>query len=306
MLEEYKTLYQQEADKIAEWKKINKNQLCNLFINETNKEKKNSYFSAIVCNYWYMIAKYYNMSKNIAQIEDVYGWLIDTIMYVLDNHVWTNPNSSLYKDPNGPDKAINRNISCRRYTAYQTFNRQKRKPSYLNVSWDDIADRCEIDTLMEDFDSPINIDINNLIRNCFLKQQYMTAFIIDNIAYGNTFKTVTESVKSAELEKKENKKSDREAIRMAKCDEKGKDYTPVYAYTISYNVFSPKKLVSRLKNLSEDDASFFASRYGLPEDVVEDKLINYCKNCSNSALKKLIDTTLQTLKLNFNRGNLGC
>ena len=306
MLDEYRLIYQSEADKIPDWKNINKNKLCVLCAEETSTSKKNAYFSAIVCNYWYLISKYFNMSKNIATPEDVYNWVIDTIAYVLDNHVWTDPNSSLYNDPNGPDKAINRNLSCRRYTAYQTFNRQKRKPSYLSVSWDDIADRCEIDTILEDFDEPTNLDIHNLIRNCFLKKQYMTAFIIDNIAYGNTFKTVTESVKNKEKEEQENKQLDRDARKMAREASKGKDYTPVYAYTISYSVFSSKKLVQRLKGLCEEDVPYFAERYDLPEDIVKDKLIHYCMDCPSSQLKKLINSTLQTLRLNFNEGRLEC
>ena len=94
---------------------------------------------------------------------------------------------------------------------------------------------------------------------------------------------------------------------MANYEAKGKDYTPVYAYTITYNVFSSKKLVTRLKNLTEEDAPYFAERYNLPEELVKDKLIKYCQDCPTSTLKKLINTTLQTLKLKYNEeGRLEC
>ena len=279
MLEEYKSIYQNEADKIPNWKTINKNQLCRLFVEEPSKERKNSYFSAIVCNYWHLIPKYYNMSQNIATVEDVYNWVIDTIVYVLDNHVWTDPKSSLYKDVNGPDKAINKNLSCRRYTAYQAFNRQKRKPSYLNVSWEEIADRCEIDTLTEEFMEPQDLDINNLIRNCFVKKQYMTAFIIDNIAYGDTFSLYSET--------KEGKKSKQDEDSEAFKNESG------------YVVFNKLWLEKRLKKLSPADAQYFANRYDLPLEVVEDKLINYLAKASNKDIKNLIKNTLDDLKNNF-------
>ena len=49
MLEEYKKLCKASADIIPNWEKIDKNKLCNLYIqNESNSELANAYLSGII------------------------------------------------------------------------------------------------------------------------------------------------------------------------------------------------------------------------------------------------------------------
>ena len=115
------------------------------------------------------------MSSNIASTEDVYNWLIDSITYALHHKAWRNPKSSIYNDPNGPDKVINRQIRCRRYTAYQSFNRYKRKPQYTDMSLDDINDEdlsLRADIMTEDVGNDVinEITIHNIIKTCFENQ----------------------------------------------------------------------------------------------------------------------------------------
>lgn len=283
MLDEYRQLYEQEASKIKDWKKINKNTLCNLYVDEKSPVLKNAYFSAIVANYWYLIVSNYNTSKSIATQEDVYDWLLESILYALKHVSWRNPKSSIYQDPNGPDKVINRCMKCRRLTYYQQMNRMKRKDGFGTLSLDEIQEiyNENTDAIMDtsEMDIQEELSIKNLIKNCFKMKKYITAFIIDNIAYGDTFSLYSET--------KEGKKSKQDEDSEAFKNESG------------YVVFNKLWLEKRLKKLSPADAQYFANRYDLPLEVVEDKLINYLAKASNKDIKNLIKNTLDDLKNNF-------
>ena len=289
MLEEYKQTYMNSANRISNWRDINKNTLCNMYIDETNPMKKESYFSAIVCNYWGYIYKFYGISSNIATVYDVYNWLIDSIVYALEHKAWRNPKSSIYQDPNGPDKVINRQIRCRRFTAYQNFNRYKRKPQFMDVSIDELDDEgynssayCDPTDMGKEVRGEVTI--NNLIKKHFESQEYLTAFIIDNIAYGDIFVTGKERLSESIEEDKSQKENPQE--------HKDKKFSA----TVTTERYSRTLLVQKLKELSENDAPYFAKRYNLPEEVVKQKVMKYCKDCDSTYLQKLIDNTLTSLK----------
>ena len=126
MLDEYKNLYCECANNyIKGWKQIDKNQLCNLYIEHENDSKlSQAYLSAIIYKYWKLIPKFYSISYNVVQPEDVYEWLLSSILYALKHRSWLKKDSSIYMDKNGPDKVINRCMKCRRFTYYQAINRK--------------------------------------------------------------------------------------------------------------------------------------------------------------------------------------
>ena len=183
MLDNYKKVYEKEADKIPNWKKINKNDLINLYIeNESNPELANSYISAIICRYWNKLNNYYFKSKNSVNVEDCYDWLIRAILYGINYRPWKDPNNKLYNDPNGPDKVINRCIISTRQGYFQDSNSHKRKLNYGNLSLEDLNEQYEgeipnLGTKKLET-NPSIIDINKAIKEYINKDDFISAFLL--------------------------------------------------------------------------------------------------------------------------------
>ena len=145
MLEDVRQSYLSFAKTIKGWDTMDKNVLANLYIkNENDENLRNSYFSALMCIYWYAIGKYYSESKNSVDIEDCYEWLIHAMTYALKNRKWTDPTNKLYSDPNGPDKVINRCIASTRQIFYQASNTAKRRVNFQCDSIDRQLEDLEI------------------------------------------------------------------------------------------------------------------------------------------------------------------
>ena len=191
MLEDYKTLYIQSANSIKGWLTMDKNELARKCIEMENTLDYNSYLSALICRYWGLIGKFYNISTNLAEPEDCYNWLIDSITYALKHKQWENPESPIFNDPKGPDKVINRCMKSSRLIFYQFQNRKKRKKEYQLVSIDELKESLNSDSFDIE-DSSLSIDENKLdiefiIQNTFNKKEYFLSFILDCICNDNVF-----------------------------------------------------------------------------------------------------------------------
>ena len=193
MLDEYKEAFRQCADLIDGWKDLSKNELCIKYVeSEGNKDLQDSYFSAIMYRYWNLIAKYHYMSSNVASPEDCYEWLEDSVYCCLTSKSWEKKDSSIYKDPNGPDKVINRCMKCARLTYYQFINRKKRKDNFGLLSLDELAEL--FGTTVSEPASKENLEgdiekwaIEDYIRYLFLKKDYFAAVILDAIQTQEVF-----------------------------------------------------------------------------------------------------------------------
>lgn len=192
MINDLKKLYEQSASEI-EWKSKTKNQLVFGYIENENTNLKDAYFSAIVLKYWHLIGKYYKMSYLAATEEDCYDWLIESIWYAITHRRWEDEDSSIYNDPNGPDKVINRHMACMRYTYYQAINRKKRKegfnPASLDEMFDEFSDHTDIsdnifDLYEEDY---TNMDVKSFVRNLFIHGNYLSAYIVHIILHTDVF-----------------------------------------------------------------------------------------------------------------------
>lgn len=199
MLEETKKIYEEQANFIKDWKNINKNQLCNLYIqNENDSKLANCYLSAIILNYWNKIYTLYSKTYLTASYEDAYDWIIEGILYALKHRRWLDKDSSIYNDPNGPDKAINRKIKCIRLNFLSSQNRQKRKLRINLLSLDSLEDS---DNFIGEYNQYIDyykdiiykLYINNLKNesiildlilneDCFVKKDNQIIFNINNLS----------------------------------------------------------------------------------------------------------------------------
>ena len=186
MLLQYKKLYENIADNLAEWKTIPKSKLCTGYIKAAENNNTNladTYLSAIICRYWSLLDKQYHHSYIGATQEDVYDWFINGILYALKNKVWLNPDNKLYNDPNGVDRVIHSCIKSARLTYFQALNRQKRKvnsgiQSIDKITEDNSNNNIVADTYDFDNNSIADVCINHLVEEFFNKKDYFIVFLL--------------------------------------------------------------------------------------------------------------------------------
>ena len=191
MLESYKKSYEQLADNIPNWRTLSKSKLVNLYIeNENNKELADSYLGAIICRYWNSINKNYRLSKLSASAEECYSWTVEGILRALKHRKWLCPTSSVYQDPNGPDKVINRCIKSNRLGFYQSSNTFNRRLNFGLSSIEDLQEQAG-DVLLPSYEDKgiqmVNDMVSSIITKYFNKKEYFMAFMIDAIVNYDVF-----------------------------------------------------------------------------------------------------------------------
>lgn len=197
MLDEYKELCRKAANLVPGWTEMSKNDLCRAYVaNKGNDDIQNAYLSAILYRYWNLIGKYYYMSVNCATPEECYTWLVDSVSCCVNLASWENPESSIYKDPNGPDKVINRCMKCARLTYYQFINRKKRKDEFGVLSMDELKELFG-NVYPEPADAEQDYDISKLmiydyIVDEFRRKNYFVSFLIYFILNANVFDIVSD------------------------------------------------------------------------------------------------------------------
>ena len=237
MIREYKESCAQSAQFIENWKAIDRNELCRLYVkNKDNSVLADSYLSAILYKFWNVTEhNYYTQKYKIATEADCIDWTVEGVLYALDHHVWDDPNNSLFEDSKGPEKAINVSIYSTKLNFYQRIKHQKEKISYESISLEQLMENASDSYYTPVYDKDTSTDsyISNLIKESFDKKDYMKAFVLDGIVNTNVFETVIEDNKA-------------------------------------YTVFDDKKLRKHLRKLDSNYCKIFSSRYNIDfEDVLD-------------------------------------
>lgn len=266
MLDEYKELFRQRAELIEGWKELSKNDLCRKYVeNEGDSDLQDAYFSAIMYRYWHLISKYYYMSKNVASPEDCYEWLEDSVYGCLKATSWNRKDSSIYNDPNGPDKVINRCMKCARLTYYQFINRKKRKDNFGLLSLEELTELFgnTVEEPLSGTKTDDNVStwaVEEYIKKSFSKKDYFVAVMLDCILTQDVFDTVV------------NKDS--------KCVN---------------SVFNVKKLTKFVSNIDDEYVHNFATKYNIDyEDALQG--MSYFRSLKSPTIKAKIQTTLERLQ----------
>lgn len=266
MLDEYKELFRSSADKIPGWANMSKNDLCRKYkeCEQENKiELQNAYLAAIMLRYWNLIGKYYYMSSNAATAEDCYEWLEDSVCYVLKEASWENSSKSLFNDPNGPDKAINRCMKCARLTHYQYINRKKRRDNFGMLSLEEMAETFGKSTVepvdIISSNATADIHIKEYIKSIFHRKDYFLAFMLDCICYMHVF----------DVEKDSNGQLTSE--------------------------FNMRKLVKAMSHINEEYLYRFSETYDEPIEDVR-KASSYCSNLTSATIKRKALNRFEELK----------
>lgn len=253
------------ASSINNWRKMDENELINNYIKyeKDNPELAQSYLCAIFVKFWYAINSDYRACKvSGVTIEDCYEWLVRAIMYVLRERIWLNPNSSLYNDPKGPEKAMRIRLASSRKMFYQESNYGCRK---ANFGVSSIEELTEANKFLPEFSYSdpdfgwVNSSIQELIIKSFAKGDYFLAFMVDGICFYDVFKNV----------KKKDQKTEE---------------------------FSKKKLARFMGTLGEIYAKSFSRRFDIKEDSVNAAINTGIKPLSADVIRKRINKNLIKLQ----------
>lgn len=267
MLDEYYKLYKERADLVPGWKTESKNNLVHKYI-EYEKEEPfiaENYLCAIICRYWYNINIYYMKSYKSVPIEECYEWLIHAILYALEHRRWLDTDSTVYNDPNGPDKVINRCIATTRNIFYQASNNDNKKVNYnIDHSIDAVEFLSEDEEYSEDaIEEHLNLNhYNSFIKKLFENRDYIEALTLDSIINYDVFQR-----------------------------------------NESNNYFSKTKLLKHLRSLDDKFCKDFSKRFALDENRVE-LAKNYCSSLSYQMLNYYVTVGLAKLKKKYLKGEL--
>lgn len=264
MLEEYKQLYINSANLIPDWQDLSTLEISNKYfeLKKQNNALANSCVSSIICRYWYLISYYYNKQQyKFASPEDCYEWLIDAVIYTLENHVWTNPESSVYNDPKAPDKSIIVCMSSISSNFYVASKRQKRVLNNKKINFNQL-NKFEDETDEECLDRVTKLNyyyldntdiwfrdfIHKKVQILFNDKEYFNAFALDAIINSNVFKELKkDSVISVILDK--------------------------------------KRFQHHLRYIKDAFCKWFAKEYSLDLDVVQDS-VKYVNNLTNDKFNR--------------------
>lgn len=257
MISDYKDLCYQSAQIIEGWENIDKNELCRLYVKETDKDRANGYLSAILYDFWSITESNYNRQRyKIATEGDCIDWTVTGILYALKHHIWDDPNNALYNDPKGPEKAINVCIYSTKINFYQRIKHHKEKVNYETLSLEqlleDSSDGYYTPTTDDDF--TVENYLSEMIKDAFLKKDYFKAFALDTILNNNVFELVD-----------------------------------------GYTVFSEKKLRKILRWIDDKYCILFSEKYNVDIETVR-KSIHYVTDLSAEKLKERVETLFRELQ----------
>lgn len=119
--------------------------------------------------------------------------MIEAIMYVLNNHVWTKPDNVLYGKQNGPEMALHRCIWSRKLNVYGLNQKSKRVINLHLQSLDDLKEKAGVDPAIE-------IDNNGYvfteyIKTIIQKNSIEYGIILDLIYQGTAVEKLSREIK---------------------------------------------------------------------------------------------------------------
>lgn len=268
---------------------------------------RSAYFSALMLRYWYKIFEWQNNSSTLnLELNDFVDWLHDSlyvafyyrmwryefeatvkdgifIEYKLDKNEQRIPNPYYYvKDPNAPDKIINRCCGSMRGRVFQFHNKDKRKVNTQTYSLDNMIEDDGDYALMSAgvFSTEDNIKSKestySLVQMLLGKGETIEALIIESIAYYDAFK-------------------DKKVVKTIKeiNEETGEEVD--YSFTTVSPKFDPRQLVRHLNSIGEDFIYNFCETYDVNQSI-GDKLLDSLKKLNNIKLYKAIEKTLEEIK----------
>lgn len=271
MLNELKQSYERYADTVVPgWEDIDKNTLINLCVdNKENNSLYQGYLSAILCKYWGYIPYFYKKNSGAATVENCYEWLLYAVLYAVNNHPWRDETKSIYNDPNGPDKVVNRCIYSIRTTWYQKQFADKRQTMYRAYSLEDVYDKFGDGTNIVDSHKKQDGGIGEVhditdyvIMDAIKKRDWFQALVVDNIGHFDSYDVINEG----------------EAM---------------------YTKFNSRKLIRLLRHCDESYFNYFKNRYGVETNELKE-CVEKIKKFPSGRINRWVRWSINKLKKDRN------
>lgn len=258
MLEDTKNSYVECADSLIQnWRNLSISELANLYVESEDSNFKNSCFSALMCKHWKMIGMFYHKQgiKSATEI-DCHDWVVDGILLALQDKVWLNPDNVLYKDPKGPEKAMNVCIRSTRANYYQFIAYDKRSLNYNSLSLETLEENSSDGFYVpyQDEYSLLDEYVKKLVVDSFNKKDYFLSFFYDEVF---------------------------NSVLLDDCEEK--------------NNISIKKITRYISELNDDYLKDFSERYSIDFELVK-KSIFYLKNMPSYKIQYNTTRAMNILK----------
>ena len=271
--------YVKQANHIKNWRKLDRNELANLYLEYENVEPERSYyFSALMCKYWSHVAYYYRTSKGLKlEPDDFAMWLAEAFFVAFKYRRWKDPSHKLYTDPHGPDKVIRQSIYSVRMKHYQQSNMDKRKLNYQVDSIErqitSFGTMAAVMDYMGVYDNSKEADICKDVINYLIdKDDVIGAITVDLICFGDTFmeyqtKSDTEVI-DEDLDFTTTDTEDEELIDDVEPEPITVKKLKKISTVVYGEKFSRKKLISTLRRLDLAYTDYFSSLYDVELSVV--------------------------------------
>ena len=247
---------------------MSRNELCRKYkeIERSGETQLLDYYiSAIVLNFWHVLAKTFNKQNiKILSEEDCYECLIESILFVLSEEAWEDPAQSIYKDEKGPEKAINLTFQQNIINLFVANQRHKRKASSNALSLDNTLKDSEDDET-ETFISLLAKDeLSSILEQLFWKDKVKQYF------------------------------TDKDYISAFVTDLLIKDPTLIEIKNNQY-VINSKRVARELNELPLNFASQFSKDYNIPLEQVE-SVIKCLYNVNSRNIDKIVRILAQDIR----------
>jgi hypothetical protein len=271
MIKETFDNYLNSAKGLGDFQSLTKTQLANGYCDAEeagDMVKRDQYFSALMLRYWFKVMEFYRNSPFVRQEPDDFSsWIAESLNVAFKYRQWRNPSHPLNKDPNGPDKVINKCLFSTRKRWHKYANQDKRRVNFFVESIEEHFEKYEnkSQSLTEHVEyADVQSSSQAIVQLYLNRGKYIEAIIIDHIAHYNSF-----------------------SFKSSKKGEK-KDY-----------VFSKVMLVKELAEIDETYISNFKDIYSVKEEnLLEaiEEIKSQTEKRSKNKLLKYINYTFETFK----------
>ena len=183
-----KQLYIQSANQLKGWQKMS---ISDLAFKYVEGDMQAACISGIICKMWPFIEGAYNKQQyKFATLEDIYDCAVDSVLRALEERAWLNPDSTLYQDPIGPEKAINVCFKCTKINMFEYLGRYKRRLNNGILSLEELqVDKPEgIYIPYIERDITVYDMLIGEIRKFYIEKKYAKAFTVFSILNCDVFK----------------------------------------------------------------------------------------------------------------------
>lgn len=249
-------------------------------VDSGNESLKNTYISALVLRFWYVIDKLYraNSVAPSLEYEDFFWWLYEAIEYACKYRGWRDPAKNL-----NAQQCINKCIDTIKLQKYYVLRLDKCKAVNHCCSMDTplngdndttgktIGDMLEAE---EHYDDHSADDAVSLIQSYIDRNKIIEAIILDNIAFNDVqrhFKKVIKTTNQAG-----------EAVKHVEHSSE----------------FWPYRLVQIVSKLPDSYNSYFLKRYNISENKLT-SVLDVIHRANNQKLYRYLKCCLSELRATY-------